>query len=180
MEIQYEWQIRSAKITGKQTVDIRFVQDSEEDGLPTNKEFQFKCDRVPHTALFSTFRLLLAHAMVIAERIPVGHKIDATYLKARTIHDDPKFIKYEVVGFKLKGNDKGDTIQIEIKQNLNNGSSIPMVLPFVKLYEGSSYEFSGNLADDLESVQQECMDYIGGKYRESQQMSLEFEEEEAF
>ena len=182
MNIQHEWQIRSAKITGKGTVDVTFTQDNEVDGLVANKEYKFKCDRVAHTALYYAFKNLLAHAMIIGERIPSGHKIDAGYFKSEQIHRDPKFLMYEITGFKLKGDDKGETISLSINQILHDGGTIKMELPFVKLYEGSSYDFSGNLKEDLEMAQQEVMDYIGGKYRESQQMKIDYDtvEDEAF
>lgn len=171
-------EIRSVKLTKKNGLNVKFILASEEDGIATNKEYNYKNDRVPHSQFKSSIALLMGHAAILGDFAPKGHVIDAKYIKSRKIIDDPVFGAYRVVGFDIKEDMNGETVQLFINKFLPKGGVIEMKLPFVKLYEQSSYEFSGNLLDDLKIVLDETIEYMGGKYQESTQYALQLEDED--
>lgn len=163
--------IRSAEITGKETLVLRGVTVSEKDGIPVNDSINLKRDRVPSKELFVAFKKLTAHAMVIFEHSK-SQKIDEKYLKTGKIIDDPDFDKYTVTKFTLKGDDDETSITLTVKKRLHEGRKTSFDLPSVKLYQGSKYEFSGNLDDDFQDCLAEITKYLNGEYRENNQLKL--------
>lgn len=131
------------------------------------------------------FRELVAHALLIQE-YPCS--IDETYIKARKIIDDPAYKQFKVVGFEIKANsfedDENAKVAIVCTHELEDGEIYKYTLPFVRLYSGSSYEFSGNLHTVIEKLISEVKLYLGGKVMPSNQTKLDFdsqqEEEEEY
>lgn len=163
--------IRSAEITGKETLVLKGVTVTEKDGIPVNDVVTVKRDRVPQKSLFTAFKKLTAHAMLIFEHERNG-KIDEKYIKTGRIVDDPDFGKYMVTKFALKGDDEGTSITLTVTKTLHEGGKVSFDLPAVKLYQGSKYEYSGNLDDDFQDCLAEITKYLNGEYRENNQLKL--------
>lgn len=163
--------IRSAEITGKETLVLRGVTVSEKDGIPVNDVVTVKRDRAPQKSLFTAFKKLTAHAMLIFEHSK-SQKIDEKYLKTGKIIDDPDFDKYTVTKFTLKGDDDQTSITLTVTKRLHEGGKTSFDLPSVKLYQGSKYVYSGSLDDDFQDCLAEITKYLNGEYRESNQLKL--------
>lgn len=171
-------EIRSVKFRPNGGLEITYIQTPDEDGIPSNKEYKFKNDRVPHGDLYTIFRGLLAHAAILADLGPKDLKIDAKYIKNRKSVEDPNFLNYRVIGIEIKDDMNGELAVLTLQKRLSKGGSYDFKIPAVKLYSESSYEFSGNLVDDLGMCLDEVIEYTEGKYQESNQLSLHLDGDE--
>lgn len=180
----FSGQIRKAVLTEKNTLAVSFVDNMPINGDFANAKTSKKWDQEVHKDLKTHFNFLKGHAAAIGCLFQKGVEPTADYLRKRDCAIDTSLIDYEVRGFEFKGDINDDDpdktnlqVRIFMRRNLPMGGHYDFALPFVKLYNGSDYEFSGILVDDLDDCMIETARYVDGKFKDSSQLKLVFDGE---
>lgn len=165
-------EIRAVKL-GKRfgaTVEYRYQETAEKDEVIKTDVIK-SIDSEPHHEAFTALKLLLPHLVYLTEQSSV--KVDAAYLKSRRVINDTALEKFVVTGFAITGEGEETTAVIFGKKHLAIGDPLPLKTNPVTLYGKSKYEFSGNLAEDIENAQDAFIDYIGGKITPKYQLEMD-------
>lgn len=173
----FDGKIRKAVLTEKNTLKVNYVDHLRLDDDYANAVTTRTWDQEVHKDLKTHFGFLKGHAAVWGALKPKSKEISVNYIRSRDCAIDPDLIAYEVRGFEYKGNEEPSVI-LHMRRNLPQGGHYDFKLPSIKLYEGSDYEFSGNLVDDLSDCEIEVARYMDGKFNDHGQLTLNLEEEE--
>ena len=176
-ENKFKGTIRQARITPKGNLAIKYVAHNKEGGVVSNTELTGKRDRPVHKDLITAFNVLKSHAAILGELYPKGKRVDAEYIRKRDVMLDTDLINYSITGFTYKGDDDEQSVTLHVEKELSKGGKITFDIPATKIYNDAAYEFSGNLADDLEDAEVEVRRYMEGKYADSNQLTLFVDEE---
>lgn len=154
-------------------VDYRYTENVKIEGEDEPEVILVDCTKKsnaePHQDLFTAFKLLLPHMINLAE----FDVLDAAYLKQRKIISDSKFEKFVVTGFSLSGDGDDQGVVIKGHRILKGGFKDPINTRFTKLFNKSDYEYSGNLADDLDEAIDQVNLFLGGKITTQAQLRME-------
>lgn len=165
--------IRQFRLTGKNTGQLKYVDHRNiGDDDVANYEHTAKVDQEVHKDLLTALNVLRGHAAVLAELFPRGKQVDAQYIRSRDCMRDPDLMNYEVRGFTYKSDDEEKSVTLHMRYNISSGGHYEFDIPAVKIYSGSGYEFSGNLADDMSDCEIEIARYMDGKFDDHGQLTL--------
>lgn len=178
MKKVFEGQIRKAMLTEKDTLKVNYVDHLAIDDDFANAVTTRTWDQPVHKDLKTHFNFLKGHAAISASLKPRGSKIPESYIPSRECAIDVDLIEYEIRGFEYKGVEEKSVV-LHLRRNLPNGGHYDFKLPSIKIYEGSDYEYSGNLSNDLADCEVEIGRYMNGKFDDHGQLTLNLEEEEA-
>lgn len=114
----------------------------------------------PHTDFIGAMKMLRKPAMQICE-----------------FTDFNNFESYSVHGITLKGMNEDETagVVITFDKTLANGQILNLNTPFTLLGERSSFGDAAKLDKFLSAITEQATLYLGGRYAESPQLTLSFE-----
>jgi len=182
MSEKFRGTLTQFQITGKGGIKFNYVKHRRTSNDVENIVVTETDPRSPHPKLKSRMRGLLAHAILIGRFEPKGKKMDETYIKEKSIVNDPDFKDYEVYGLSLKGTEDGESVTLMLRKRMINDNWGKIVIPSVKMYNDDEYTFSGNLEEEVQEVLEEVIKYINSGNDQDLQAELfgsgEEEEEE--
>lgn len=180
MSEKFRGSIRGFSLTGKGGIKFSYVKHRRIGTEVDNVTVTEQDPRSPHPKLKSRMRGLLAHAILIGQFQPKGKKMDETYIKEKSIVNDPDFKEYEVYGLTLKGTEEGESVTLLLRKRMINDNWGKIVIPSVKMYNDDEYTFSGNLEEEVQEVLDEVIKYINSGNDQDLQAELfgDSEEEE--
>lgn len=177
---KFKGSITQFQLTAKGGVKFNYVRHRRTNGEMDNITVSETDPRSPHPKLKARLRGLLSHAILIGRFQPKGKKMDETYIKEKSIVNDPDFKEFDVYGLQLKGAEDGESVTLLLRKRMANDNWGKIVLPSVKMYNDDEYSFSGNLNEEVDETIEEVIRYINSGNDEKLQKELfgDAEEEE--
>lgn len=178
--------IQKALIKSDGNLKIGVVVPQDETGRVINEKRTIDRGVLPHSDLKKAFKALLPHALNLLRLVPKGSVYDEKYLKKRDVFKDTDIRDFECVGFELKGTDEEPEISLIVRKQCYGDKHVDIKTPSIKTHgQKSSYPFAALLVDAKDISVEEVHEYIYGKYYDSDQVTInheneESEEEEAF
>src|SRR5690554_3568447 len=120
MSEKFRGTLTQFQITGKGGIKFNYVKHRRTSNDVENIVVTETDPRSPHPKLKSRMRGLLAHAILIGRFEPKGKKMDETYIKEKSIVNDPDFKDYEVYGLSLKGTEDGESVTLMLRKRMIN------------------------------------------------------------
>lgn len=148
----------SFKLTNK-GAQITFTENVEEEKELTYKEHGLKIERQPSEKLKIALRTLLTHALIKCE-LTEG-KIKEKEVNSRKAVDMPCFKGYSVEGFSIKGDAEDEKLSLKISKTTSKGDVFSIAVPDILIVDENN-PFENQLAEDLDNVIKECIDYKNG------------------
>lgn len=185
---RFSGEIVKAVLNNKNHLKVSYCDHKSVGADTANAKVSSGWDQMVHPDLIKMFNCLKGHAAYIGS-LKRKEETDPTYYKNRQCVNDTELIHYEIRGFELKGTlemDGGSILEdasslaviLHVRKMLPRGGYFDFVLPAVKLYQGSDYDFSGILADDIEDCKAEVMKYMDGKFFSTQTSLFDQPQEE--
>ncbi len=163
--------IRKAVITPKGFLSVNSVDHLGTGDDIINRAVTSKTEGVVHKDLRKAFNVLRGHVAAVVGGLKKS-AVKSSYINLRECETDPELSGYTVTGITLNPTDDGETVKIHVQKQCVEGGHIEFVTPAVDLYQGSDYEFSGNLSDDISDCKIEIARYMDGKFDDYGQMTL--------
>lgn len=178
--------IRGAFIKKDGNLKVSLVIPTDLKGRIINEKRNVDRQVMPHESLRRAMKSLLPHAVTILWLAPKGSAFDEKYLKTRKVHSDTSLKEYTLVGFEVKGKDDDPQVILIVRKNVFGEKTIDIKTPPIRTHGNKvAYPFSGILDSDLDELLEEVLEYIQGKYYDSDQIEIahtsdEDEDEEIF
>lgn len=169
------FEIHSIKIPKNDNVEVVYKKTnpdgSEVDADDThNKNGKSK----PHPDFRRAIDGLAVHAAIILDYIP-SKSVKSIETTKSTSKEMDLFV---MRGFNLTGSDATEGVQLHGSRQLSVGGVNNFTTPPVRfnVEAGTGYQFVDDLAKAVAAVKEECIKYLGGKYEEDAQGSLDLKE----
>ncbi len=153
-------EIRKIKWTPKNGMSIEY--HVAENGIEVH--YTKQSDAVPTLDCQNALQALKPHLLALTELVP--------YPKSDKDRIDTS--SFTITGISLSGYGEDEKVIITGKKVLTSGKAIALNSPLQSLYNTDTYEWSGNLAREVEFLVSEVKLYLGGNHQ-AQPKQAEFE-----
>jgi len=161
--------IKKAKIVSN--ITLNYEAEEHENG--TVNKIKKECGHPIHDDLRLAMSKLNIHLALLCELVDIKSFPDLEFPQ------HPILEKLAISGVSFGGNDESEGVTIIGSRRLRGNKVLNLISPFQKYEDDTpeSYPFTSELYADITNLYSEIEQYIGGKYGEGAQISMEFGDE---